>query len=132
MVSAIIDKCEIKHLLDYHCGNLMLAGALSPERSFQYQAYDPLVEEFAAPPEPAELVCAFNCLESAKDPEDELDRLESLVESVLFLVVSTENQPIEWWLTRVCARFDLQSAQALDAENFFIIANNQGAEIISH
>jgi hypothetical protein len=132
MVSGIIDRCAIDHLLDYHCGNLELAGLLSAERAFKYQAYDPAVEEFSEPPLPAEMVCAFNCIEYAQDPEEELDRLESLTESVLFLVVGTERQPIEWWLTRVCARFDLQSVQALDAENFFIIANNQGAELISH
>ena len=132
MVSGIIDSCKIDHLLDYHCGHLELAGALAPQRTFKYQAYDPAIEEFADTPEPAELVCAFNCIENAANPEEELDLLEGLTESVLFLVVSTFRHPIEWWLSRVCARFDLQSVQAIDSENFFIIANNQGAELISH
>ena len=132
MVSGIIDKCKIDHLLDYGCGKLELAGSLSPNRAFKYQAYDPAIEEFSDSPKPAELVCAFNTIENAADPEAELDLIEALTESVLFLVVSTFRQPIEWWLSRVCARFDLQSVQAIDSENYFIIANNQGADLTGY
>jgi hypothetical protein len=132
MVSGIIDKCSINHLLDYHCGKLELAGSLAPERDFQYQAYDPKIEEFAEHPVPAEMVCAINCIENAADPEEELDILEGLTESVLFLVVNTFRQPMEWWLPRIWVRFDIQSFQVLDSENFLVIANNSGAELVSH
>lgn len=105
---------------------------LTPARDFKYQAYDPNVEQFSEAPEPAEMVCAINCLEKAEDPEGELDRLEALTESVLFVVINTEHQPMEWWLPRIWARFDIQSFQILDSENFMLIANNQDAEFVSH
>ena len=48
MVSSIIKKMGVTHLLDYGCGsNCTLARSLKLESKLTYQAYDPGVERFA-------------------------------------------------------------------------------------
>lgn len=140
-VSAIVDKLQISHLLDYGCGKLALAEALTPEAEFTYQAYDPAFERFAGEPIPAEMVCVVNVLECVEPRhlDDVLDHLESLTECIIFCAISTgeseetladglnanlTQQPAEWWLPKLWSRFSLQTFQVTGPEEFIVIGNN--------
>ncbi len=125
MVSAIIDKLEINHLLDFGCGDLSLARSLTPEREFTYQAYDPNIEPYTDLPVPAELVTVINVLEYSENVDETLDELEELVEGTLFCVIGEARvkQPLEWWVPKLWERFALQTFQILD-DGFLVIANS--------
>ena len=126
MVSEIIDKLEINHLLDFGCGDLSLARSLNPEREFKNQAYDPYINPYTDTPVPAELVAVINVLEYSENIEKTLDELEELVESILFCVVAYGRikQPLEWWLPKIWERFHLQTFQVLDEHEFMVIAGS--------
>lgn len=113
MISKLIDSMEIDHLLDYGCGELDLAKTLTPERSFTYQAFDATVPEYADEPVPAEMVVCIDSLSQIHpwQVDDVLDHLEVLVEHVIFLTMTTERMPLEWWLPRIMQRFSLQRVQ---------------------
>ena len=124
MISKLIDRMELDHLLDYGCGgDHSLTDTLSPDRSFKYQAYDATVPEYASEPVPAELVVCIDSLSQIKpfQVEGVLDSLEKLTEAVLFLVLDVDRMPIEWWLPRIMDRFSLQFVQVTD-DNAIIIA----------
>lgn len=133
LVAQIINRTEASHVLDYGCGsNLSLPKALAEgnlvKHKFTYQAYDPCVEQYAAPPVPAELVVSIDVLEHIEEDhiDEVLDHLQSLTEAVGFFTIDTGpavktlpdgrnahilQRPPEWWLPRIMCRFDLQTFQ---------------------
>lgn len=142
-VSAIVDKMEIDHILDYGCGkNLSLTKGLKPKREFKYQAYDPMVAEYADDPVPAQMVVCIDVIEHIEPDflEDVLDHLEELTEEILFISVHTGpagkvlddgrnahliQQPLEWWVPKIAERFDVQSVQVQNKKQFYVIAFNK-------
>lgn len=143
MVSEIIDRVEIDHLLDYGCGsNLSLTQTLRPQRDIKYQGYDIGVPEYSGDPVPAEMVTCIDVLEHI-EPEyldNVLDHLEDLTEVVLFASVHMgpagktlsdgrnahlTQEPIEWWLPKFMERFSIQTVQVVSPVEFFVIANNR-------
>lgn len=143
LVSQIIDKLEIKTLLDYGCGsNLSLTKTLKPQRDFTYQGYDIGVPEYAGDPVPAEMVACIDVLEHIEPEylENVLDHLEELTEVALFASIHIgkanktlpdgrnahlTRKPPEWWLPKFMERFSLQTFQVVSPCEFFVIANNQ-------
>ena len=152
MVAEVINRLEVTHLLDYGCGsNLSLPKALakagSVKHKFKYQAYDPCVEKYSAPPVPAEFVVCIDVLEHIEEDciDSVLDHLQEMTEAVGFFSVDTGpamkslpdgrnahilQRPVEWWLMRICARFDLQTFQMVWKSQkdfyhnkFFVIVN---------
>lgn len=151
LVAKLINKLEVTHLLDYGCGSrLSLARGLEKERinhAFKYQAYDPCVEKYSSAPVPAELVCCIDVLEHIEEDsiDEVLDHLQALTEAVGFFTFDTGpaekilpdgrnahilQRPMEWWIAKICERFDLQTLQvtATDEENpwhvkFFMVVN---------
>lgn len=147
IVAKIINKLEVTHLLDYGCGsNLSLSKGLvgKVNYAFKYQAYDPCVDKYASPPVPAELVCCVDVLEHIEEDsiDEVLDHLQSLTEAVGFFTFDTGpalkelpdgrnahilQRPMEWWLAKICERFELQTLQvtAQDEKNtkFFMIVH---------
>jgi hypothetical protein len=131
LISGIINKIGVTHLLDYGCGSrLSLARGLQGKVKGQltYQAYDPCVKEYETPPVPAEMVACVDVLEHIEPDsiEEVLDHLQSLVEAVGVFTVDTGpakkvlsdgrnahllQRPIEWWLAKFCERFQLQTFQ---------------------
>ena len=64
MVSQIIERMQVDHLLDYGCGaQTNLAKHLKVNRKLMYQAYDPGVPRFSKPPVPAQMVTCIDVLE---------------------------------------------------------------------
>lgn len=141
LVTQIIDKLEITHLLDYGCGSQTnLYKHIRPKQKLTYQAYDPCVEEFAGDPVPAQFVCCIDVLEHIEPDylENVLDHLASLTEAVCFLTIHTGpafkklsdgrnahliQQPMEWWLPKIMERFTLQTVQATSDTAFHVIGH---------
>jgi len=139
LVTQIIDRLEITHLLDYGCGSRMnLIKHIKPKQKLTYQAYDPGVPDLAGAPVPAQMVACIDVLEHI-EPEyldNVLDHLLSLTEVVAFLTIHTgpagkilpdgrnahiNQQPMEWWLPKLMERWDLQTVQVTHAHAFHVI-----------
>jgi hypothetical protein len=139
LVSQILEKLEVSHLLDYGCGRRMgLLKNLKPKGKLTYQGYDPGagVEELATAPIPAQMVCCIDVLEhiEPKYLDNVLDHLAELTEVVAFITVHTgpamktlddgrnahlTQQPIEWWLPKLWQRFDIQTVQKVGDHNYY-------------
>jgi hypothetical protein len=94
LVSQIVEKLEISHLLDYGCSRRMgLLKTLKVNRKLTYQGYDPGagVEELATAPVPAELVWCIDVVEHIEPEylENVLDHLAALSEVVAFMSILT-------------------------------------------
>ncbi len=143
MVSQIIERMEVDHLLDYGCGGQTnLAKHLKVNRKLLYQAYDPGVPRFARPPLPAQMVACIDVLEHI-EPEylqTVLDELQRLAEAIVFLTVTTcaakkvlsdgrnahlTQQPLSWWLPQFWSRWDIQTVQTISAESFFVVGTTR-------
>jgi len=126
MVNSIIDRMKVSHLLDYGCGKLSLGKNLKADHPIKYQAYDPGVEQFSAPPVPAEMVVCIDVLEHIEPDclDAVLDDLSRLTEGILFATVATGparktlsdgrnahliQEPMSWWMPKFFDRFDVQS-----------------------
>lgn len=139
LVSQIIERMEVSHILDYGCGsNVNLAKELKVKKRLTYQAYDPAVPRFAKDPLPAQMVACIDVLEHI-EPElldNVLDDLKRLTEGILFATVHTgpavkvlsdgrnahlTQQPATWWLPKFWERFDLQSFQMTHEQGFYIV-----------
>lgn len=142
LVSQIIEKLQISHLLDYGCGARMgLLKTLKCNGKLTYQGYDPGagLEELATAPIPAQMVCCIDVLEHI-EPEyldNVLDHLTSLTEVVALLTIHTgpamktlpdgrnahlTQQPMQWWLPKLWERFDLQTVQRVGECSLYVIA----------
>ncbi len=141
LVSEIVNKLEVQHLLDYGCGKHMnLIKHLKVRHKLKYQAYDPCVPELAGLPVPAEMVACIDVLEHI-EPEyldSVLDHLASLTEAVAFMTVHTGpagkvlpdgrnahiiQEPMSWWIPKFLERFELQTVQQRHAHAFYVIGH---------
>lgn len=142
LISQIINRLEVSHLLDYGSGSKMsLANGLKGKvaHKLTYQAYDPGVPELAGEPVPAQMVACVDVLEHI-EPEcldNVLDHIASLTEVVAFMSVHMGpalkvlpdgrnahliQEPVEWWLPKIMSRFDLQTFQMASEKGFYCIA----------
>jgi len=139
LVSQIVNKMQVTHLLDYGCGHMVnLAKHLKVTHKVTYQAYDPGVPRYSKEPLPAEMVACIDVLEHIEPDKLEtvLDHIASLSEAIVFLSFDTGpalktlsdgrnahliQQPIEWWLPKLMVRWDLQTVQAsYDGGYYFV------------
>ncbi len=137
MVNEIIERLGITHVLDYGCGaNTSLAKGLKSLHKLTYQAYDPGVPRFSAPPVPSQLVVCCDVLEHIEPDylEAVLDDLKRLTQGVVLLTVSTVpamktlsdgrnahliQEPMKWWMPKIFDRWDVQSVMNLG--NCFVV-----------
>lgn len=139
LVTQIVEKLEITHLLDYGCGKRMgLLKTLKTKRKLTYQGYDPGagVPELATAPIPAQMVCCIDVLEHIEPQflENVLDHLTKLTEVVAFLSIHTgpaaktltdgrnahlTQQPIEWWIPKLISRWDIQTMQKVGDHSYY-------------
>lgn len=141
LVTEIVNKLEVTHLLDYGCGKQMnLLKHIRPKQKVTYQAYDPGVPDLAGAPTPAQMVACIDVLEHI-EPEfldNVLDHLASLTEAVCFMTVHTgpankflpdgrnahiNQQPMGWWLPKLMVRFEIQTVQMIHAHSFYVIGH---------
>jgi len=139
LVTEIINRLEISHLLDYGCGkNMNLGKHIKPNHKLQYQAYDPCVEELSGLPVPAQMVACIDVLEHIEPDclDNVLDHIAKLTEAVAFLTVHTGpagktlpdgrnahiiQEPMEWWLPKLLQRFELQTVQVRHHQAFYVV-----------
>ena len=139
LVTEIINKLEVTHVLDYGCGsNLSLYRAVNPAHKITYQAYDPGTEEFAEAPVPAQMVCCIDVLEHIEPVylNNVLDHLCSLTEVLAFITIHTgpasktlsdgrnahlTQEPLEWWLPKLWDRWDIHTVQVTGEHAFHCI-----------
>jgi hypothetical protein len=139
MVSSIIEKMGVTHLLDYGCGaQCSLAKSLKLKQKLTYQAYDPGVPRFSKAPMPAQMVCCIDVLEHIEPDklENVLDHLTRLCEGIIVLTVSSIpamktlddgrnahliQEPMQWWLPKLWDRFELQTVQVTGDGGFCVI-----------
>lgn len=139
LVTEIVNNLHITHLLDYGCGSLInLYKHIKPAHKLTYQAYDPGTVDYAESPVPAQMVACIDVLEHIEPEflEGVLDDLARLTETVLFCTVHTgpasktlsdgrnahlTQQPMEWWLPKLWARFELQTVQVTGPNQFYVI-----------
>lgn len=141
LVSQIVKKLEVTHLLDYGCGRRMgLLKNLNVPHKLTYQGYDPGagVPELATAPIPAQMVCCIDVLEHIEPEflENVLDHLAELTEVVAFITLHTgpatktlpdgrnahlTQEPVEWWLPKITDRFDIQTLQKVGDHNYYLI-----------
>lgn len=140
LVSEIVNTMGVTHLLDYGCGrNLSLYKALDVKSKLTYQAYDPGTEEYSDEPVPAQMVCCIDVLEHIEPDylDNVLDHLQRLTEVILFCSIHTgpavktlsdgrnahlTQEPMEWWLPKLWARFDIHTVQVTGEHGFHVIA----------
>lgn len=140
MVSDIIKRMEVTHLLDYGSGaNVNLAKHLKVSHKLTYQAYDPGVPRFSKAPLPAQMVACIDVLEHIEPDflESVLNDLMRLTEVILFATVDTgpavktlsdgrnahlTQEPLSWWLPKLWERWSLQTIQATSEHSFMVIA----------
>jgi hypothetical protein len=139
LVTQIIDRMGVTNLLDYGCGRQMnLLKSMRPNHKVTYQAYDPGVPALAGAPVPAQLVCCIDVLEHI-EPElldNVLDDLKRVTQAAIFCTVHTGpavktlsdgrnahliQQPMEWWMPKLWARFDIQTFQVTGEQGFYVI-----------
>jgi hypothetical protein len=122
-VEQLANAVQARTILDYGCGRATLSRAIKSRTVINY---DPAIDEYSSPPEPADLVVSTDCLEHV-EPEcldDVLDTLSVLGLKAVFLVVATRPakkvladgrnahlivEPAKWWLARICHRWDLRT-----------------------
>lgn len=139
LVSKIVEKLGVKHLLDYGCGSrLSLTRTLKVGHDVRYQGYDPGVPERATAPVPAQMVCCIDVLEHIEPDflENVLGHLASLTELIALLTIHTgpamktlsdgrnahlTQQPLEWWLPKLWSRWKLHTVQVTHESGFYVI-----------
>lgn len=124
MVQEICMTLITQDVLDYGCGK----GTLAHSLPFGIQQYDPVIERFAKPPKPADVVVCTDVLEHV-EPEHldaVLDDLQRLTRKICLITIATRPavktlpdgrnthlivEPLAWWLPKILARFTLRQLQ---------------------
>ena len=139
LVSEIVNTLGVVHLLDYGAGKCRLFENLKADHKMKLQAYEPAIERLSSPPVPAEMVTCIDVLEHIEPDllDNVLDDLERLTECVLFCTIHTgpaakvlsdgrnahlTQQPLEWWLPKLWARFDIHTVQVTGECQFHVVA----------
>lgn len=125
-VGWIIHHHQIQHVLDYGAGQQTLKNALKSRFQVRIDCYDPAIPELATPPSSAELLTCTDVLEhiEPENIDNVLDHIQSIATRFVFLVIPTGpaaktlpdgrnahliQKPVQWWLPKLLARFDLIS-----------------------
>jgi hypothetical protein len=137
IVSKICEQYGVQEILDYGAGKGRLAQHLRTKRPIRMTMYDPVMPQWSARPEPAEMVACVDVLEHIEPEklENVLDDLRRCVKRVGFFSVSTVAaekilsdgrnahliiEPPSWWLPKIQSRWDLQFFQRVEG-GFFVI-----------
>ena len=138
LVRRLLLAGNCKSLSDYGAGKCKLRAALGESAGrFDYHPYDPAFPDYGSP-RPAELVACIDVLEHVEPDllEPCLDDLASVTRRLALLTIHTgpakkflsdgrnahlTQQPMDWWLPLLSARFDMLHVQPV-RKGFFVIA----------
>lgn len=116
LVSQICNKIDVKHMLDFHCGNEPLMVHLKVNHKMKIQCYDPKVERFKESALAGELV--FYSPETEPDFSI-IDEVELLTGAVCVFALQTED--CEKWINPLLEKFELQTYQRIDGGFYAIL-----------
>lgn len=135
-VRQVIEGSRPETILDYGCGKQTLQQAI-PEVFIK--GYDPAILGLDAPPEPADFVVCGDVLEHIEPEclEAVLDDLKRVTKKVAIFIVATQpskktlangqnahliQEPVEWWLPKIRARFVIDHFGGNEGEFMCILA----------
>lgn len=134
MVSELVNGNEVTRLLDYGSGLGEVPRHLELNHKLDVQFYDPAISEFAEAPDPSEMVICLDVLDvvEATAVDSVLDDLKRLTQKMAFFSINTQEagqgeesvngrafKPVEWWLPKLMARFELHYFSRID--NGFVV-----------
>ena len=137
LVSDIINRLQIREVLDYGAGKGNLAKHLQPQHEVSVKHYEPSNLDWAHEPDSAEMVCCIDVLEHI-EPElldNVFDDLKHKTEQFGFFTVHTGpavkllpdgrnahliQEPSSWWLPKIMERFELVNFQ-LQPNGFYVL-----------
>jgi len=144
LVARVMASIDADELLDYGAGKGRLGPALAEQlkRPVNVHPYDPAVPEWAAAPAPCRFVACIDVLEHI-EPEridNVLDDLQRVTTGIGVFTVHTGpavkvladgrnahliQQPPEWWLPRLKARFDVMAVNPLPQGFWVVVARRR-------
>lgn len=121
-IRQLANKMQTRDILDYGCGKATLQKSLP----FPIHNYDPFVTEYAAAPEPADIVVCTDVMEHIELEfiNSTLRDIAALTKQVAFFQIATRLaskvlpdgrnahlvvQPINWWLGPIAMHFNIVS-----------------------
>ncbi len=140
LVTTVIDKFDVRELLDYGAGKGRLAQNISPGHQLSICQYDPGVEDFNIIPSPCEMVACIDVLEHIEPNclDDVLNDLKRVTQRIGVFTIHTGpavkvlsdgrnahliQQGAEWWLPKILSRFELQAFQKSQG-GFYVVVTN--------
>ena len=144
MVAGMLESVDATELLDYGAGKGRLGVALQEQvkRPLRIHHYDPAIPEWAAPPRPCGFVACIDVLEHIEPGmlDNVLDDLQRVTQGIGVYTVHTEpaikqlpdgrnahliQQPVEWWLPRFQARFDVVKVNPMQHGFWILVARKR-------
>lgn len=138
LVAEIMQQVGAREVLDYGAGKGRLGQTLRQhiQGPLTVHHYDPAIPEWSAPPAPCRFVACIDVLEHIEPHllDNVLDDLKRVTAAVGVFTVHTgaavkvlpdgrnahlTQQPPEWWLPRIMARFDLVQFGRM-SQGFFV------------
>lgn len=148
-VSALIEICGARTLLDYGCGSKRsLLQVLNLPAGVRYEGYDPAVPAYAAAPQPAHLVVCIDVLEHIEPDllDNVLDHLAALCDPFGFFTIHTGpagkfladgrnahliQQPPQWWLPKLQQRFKMLRVEPVPNGFAVIVQSLQSGTVLN-
>jgi hypothetical protein len=137
LVTNLINKIQVTHMLDYGAGKGRLAKSIDPDHEIMVNHYDPGVKDWSDSPDSAQFVTCIDVLEHI-EPEhldDVLDDLRRVTEFFGFFTVHTGpavkvltdgrnahliQEPPAWWLPKIMERFELLQFNTVE-HGFYVL-----------
>jgi 2-polyprenyl-3-methyl-5-hydroxy-6-metoxy-1,4-benzoquinol methylase len=130
LAQQLCQQHQVDQLLDYGCGQGLL-GQTMLDRGIQVTQYDPGLVEYAAWPDPHDIVFCCDVLEHVEPDcvDAVLQDLKRVCRVTGFFTVATTPagrrlsdgrnahltvEPIEWWVEQISQYFDIQQQQGVE------------------
>lgn len=119
LISDICNTLGVSHFLSYGYGSSYLFTNIKVDHQMKLQKFDPDVDN---DPVPAEFVACVDVL-GWDDTDTVMNDLVRLTDACVFANIRTsDDHPVEWWVTEFCKHFDIHTVQVVTQDEFFIIA----------
>jgi hypothetical protein len=144
LVARVLDSVGGDELLDYGAGKGRLGIALQEhlKRPLRVHHYEPAMPEWSAPPQPCRFVACIDVLEHIEPTllDNVLDDLRRVTLQIGVFSVDCApaqkvlpdgrnahliQQPAEWWLPRLQARFDVLAVNPMGRSFWVVVARKR-------
>jgi len=144
LVAHAMRSVDADELLDYGAGKGRLGAALTEQlgRPLKIRHYDPAIPQWSAAPDPCRFVACIDVLEHVEPGRigNVLDDLKRVTTGIGVFTVHTGpalkvladgrnahliQQPMEWWLPQLRARFDVLAVNPMAHGFWIVVARRQ-------